>query len=86
MAHLATYQFQEVRYPPFFNLATPLATRVEDFRNKQFEWMKELKIERADLVYGATKAGTKQTKPVLSKGNSAKNTAKEKAEGKAKRA
>ncbi|KAK1229041.1 hypothetical protein PQX77_007911 [Marasmius sp. AFHP31] len=79
-------KFQEVCYPPFFDLATPLATRVEDFRNKQLEWMKELKIEQADLVYGATKAGTKRTKPVPLKGNSAKNTAKGKAKGKAKRA
>ncbi|KAK1222024.1 hypothetical protein PQX77_015156 [Marasmius sp. AFHP31] len=84
MARLATYQFQEVCYPPFFDLTTPLATRVEDFRDKQLEWMKELKIQRADLVYGATKAGTERTKPVPSKDDRAKNMAKGKAKGKGK--
>ncbi|KAK1221339.1 hypothetical protein PQX77_015860 [Marasmius sp. AFHP31] len=64
MALVAVSQFREVCYPPFFDMETPLAPRVEVFRNQQFEWAKELGIERADLTYGATKAGTERSKPV----------------------
>ncbi|KAK1216119.1 hypothetical protein PQX77_021265 [Marasmius sp. AFHP31] len=64
MALVAVSQFREVCYPPFFDMETPLAPRVEVFRNQQFEWAKELGIERADLKYGATKAGTERSKPV----------------------
>ncbi|KAJ8095652.1 hypothetical protein PM082_022977 [Marasmius tenuissimus] len=46
-------------------METLLAPRVEAFRDQQFKWAKELGIERADLKYGAAKAGTERSKPVM---------------------
>ncbi|KAJ8089951.1 hypothetical protein PM082_018529 [Marasmius tenuissimus] len=41
----------------------PLHPRVENFQKKQFECASALDIQRADLVYGAAKAGTERSKP-----------------------
>ncbi|KAL0564850.1 hypothetical protein V5O48_017186 [Marasmius crinis-equi] len=62
-ATVAIAQFSDVSYPPFHDMSTPLAPRVVEFRREQFEWMAELKMQRADLMYGATKAGMERSNP-----------------------
>ncbi|KAL0062922.1 hypothetical protein AAF712_010184 [Marasmius tenuissimus] len=68
LATVATYQFRKVAYPKFFDMDTSLVARVEIFRDEQLEWTKKLGIQRADLAYGKTKAGTERSKPADAKG------------------
>ncbi|KAK1235929.1 hypothetical protein PQX77_000828 [Marasmius sp. AFHP31] len=63
LARVAFAQFEQVSYPDFFEMDKPLYPRVDSFRKEQFQWATALDIQRADLVYGATKAGTQRSKP-----------------------
>ncbi|KAL0569928.1 hypothetical protein V5O48_012031 [Marasmius crinis-equi] len=74
LARSALAQFRDVSYPKFFDMSKPLAPRVVDFRNEQLAWFTELKMERADLLFGATKAGMERSKIPGEKSETTKRT------------
>ncbi|KAL0564926.1 hypothetical protein V5O48_017109 [Marasmius crinis-equi] len=62
-ARVALAQFKEVSYPAFFDMDTPLAPRVAEFRDQQFAWAKTLDIEHTDIMFGGMEAGMERSKP-----------------------
>ncbi|KAL0572000.1 hypothetical protein V5O48_009966 [Marasmius crinis-equi] len=57
LGDLAMAHLKEVGHPEFIDVECDIVARVTDFRNTQLEWMKDLNVERADLLFGAEKAG-----------------------------
>ncbi|KAL0578352.1 hypothetical protein V5O48_003630 [Marasmius crinis-equi] len=57
LSDLAIEHLKEVGHPNFVDLDCDIAEQVTNFRNNQLEWMKDLNVQRADLMFGAFKAG-----------------------------